>query len=209
MTQKVDLLPEEYSFNRIVRMRVVLWFLIILCSGLLTLLLGEYLNTKAQALEDSIVPLREQVASLQGWGERVVPLATQLGVALERRVVVNELLAEPSWSELLSDVAGATGGRLWLTEFEIKKETTTTEQEQEAFQEVVGELFGTQPTEIEHVTTVIVIKGVAPSNFDVIFFITRLSKSSFLSELRLEVSRMPSLTEDYAAVEFEIRGVVQ
>ncbi|HUT23846.1 MAG TPA: PilN domain-containing protein [Sumerlaeia bacterium] len=193
MNHTVDLLPTEYSAAKAVGKRLGLWIAVNGLAILLALTASLGLRWKATELRSSVERLRSQVSEGQGWAEKVAPLSGKLQEGLERQKVANRLLNEPCWSGLFSDLAGAVGKKVWLNHLDLRKEAARPEEEGKP----------------ERSVTEIRISGASTSNAEVIAFINNLSESKRLSELELEISRMPRVSEESVMVEFRVLGVVR
>lgn len=188
MNRDVELLPEEYFARGVYRKRIVLWAL---ASIVLTAIVcgAAYLQAERVArLEEENVPLRQSVDTLKGLGDQVASLAKDLEVAAGRQRVVEGLLEKTQWSALINEVAKATDGQLWLTEFRIS-EIVSYDSDEDAN------------------TSSIEMRGVAPSNLEVSQFMRRLSISGHLYQLQLNSSHAPRSQDGNSKVEFGISGV--
>jgi Tfp pilus assembly protein PilN len=188
----IDLTPKEYRMGRKVKRRVAAWAAIAVTVSFAVFLTSASFQYRARELEAQVQPMRERVETMGAWSAKLVPLASQLETARNRRLIVDRLLKEPKWSALFSDIAAAAEGDLWLTGARVWKESVTDEESE-------------QETEV----ILLALSGSASSDFEVIRFMTKLSESGHLSSLKLEHSRT---REDDAAgfiVGFELQALVQ
>jgi len=193
MNRTVDLLPTEYTAAKALGKRLVFWVAVDGLVVVLALMAGLGLRWKATELRSSVERLRSQVSEGQRWAGKLAPLSGKLQEGLKRQEVANRLLAEPCWSGLLSDLAGAVGGKVWLSQLDLRKEAVQPEEEGKP----------------EQTATKIRISGASTSNAEVIAFMNNLSESKRLGELELKISRMPRVSEESVMVEFEVLGVVR
>lgn len=190
MNKRIELLPESYLLRQMIRARSKQWAIVAAVAVLVTLVVALSVYVPASSLQMSLVPLRQKVASAEGWEATLAGLAVEVRSALERRRVVDALVHEPHWCGLLSDVASATSRRLWLTGFDVSTESVESEDEA-----LPG---GTR--------TVISISGKASSNDDVIRFVRILSRSDHIEDVELSESKMPGVTGGEVQVQFRIQG---
>ncbi|MFC1736052.1 PilN domain-containing protein [Candidatus Hydrogenedentota bacterium] len=190
MNRQIDMIPEEHFESRLIRQRFMKWLALSITVSAAVLPLGLLTRMNAAKLERSVTPLRESVVSMQGWAGKVAPLADKLQTALGQQSAVKGLLNEPNWCGLFSDVSRAVDKELWLTDLNVRKETRSKEDSGDENREVM----------------LINMSGIAPSNFEVLEFMRRLSESNHLGRLDLKISKMPRFSEDNPSVEFEVRG---
>lgn len=180
----VDLKPRELVVREVQRAMVVKWVrfaiplvaVILVSSGVFVF--NVYRN------EAKMVGIRANVETMRASGAQIAPLASKLRRAYREHGSYQALLSEPSWNELLGDIAGAAGGEVQISEIVMSRQRLETGSSVE--------------------TAVVKIMGVAPSNAGVSQFMQKLSPSAYLSDLALEVSRAARSGADRMGVEFEV-----
>lgn len=193
MKQSVNMMPDEYFATVIVRKRIAAWVAIAVLAVVGSMALSYPATVRAKHKLSVLEPLRQNVASMEKWGERIPSVTTSLRAARTQQQAVSELLNEPFWNGLLADMAAATNGELCITQLDITKH-------------VIDAGGKNKKTEIPVVT----ISGMAPGNAEVIQFMQRLSGSEHLKSLELEASRASSKgREEGLTLEFTIQGVAQ
>ena len=190
MKQHVNMMPEEYFVRDLTRRRVLRWVAFAVVVTAMIFALSYPMNARARRREAILGPLRENVASMEQWGERVALVTERLRVASGQQQAVDELLNEPFWNGFLSEVAAATGGELWITQLD----TTS---------------YLMDDGELETQVPLVTISGMAPSNFEVIRFLRRLSDSKHLQSVELQVSRAARTEEEDFKIEFTIQGIAR
>ena len=191
MGHNIDLIPTDHLVRRAVRKRIAGWVAISAAVILSVALVAFSFQAKVSALDSQVEPLRQQVLAMVEWEQKLAPLAGKLKTARERQQVVENLLNEPSWSGLLSDLAGATGKGLWLTRATATKERVSEEQND------------------EHEATVMTLSGMSSSSLELMRFMTRVGQSRNVSALSLEKSLLSQVEDTPEIIEFELRIVVQ
>jgi hypothetical protein len=184
------MMPEEYFVTDLTRQRALKWMVFGGVVAAAVLAAAYPFNVRARQKTTILEPLRANVASMELWGERVAPVTERLRVASTHQEAANELLHQPFWNGFLSDVAAATGGELRITQLDTAKH-----------------LMGKDDLETE--VYLVTISGMAPSNFEVIGFMRRLSSSEHLQSLELEVSRAQRTKDEGPGIEFIIQGIAQ
>ena len=190
MSHRVELIPEEDMLRQVTRKRLASWAAIAAASVFAVLMLTVSYNGRVRALSASVDPLREQVVVMEKRESLLAPRVRDFQAARQRGEVVRELLQEPSWSELLSDLAAASGEDLWLTRFSVSRDTVTDE---------AGS---------ERAIALMSMSGMASSSSDLMVFMKQFSGSKHVDELGLERSSTAHDENDEGIVEFEISGIV-
>jgi len=190
MTHTVDLVPDNHRVSQAVWKHSVVWVVVGAVAVFAVVLITFALWFRIARLEETVTPLRERVASMRPWENRVGPLTRGLQAAYEKNQVVGRLLVKPFCSELLSDLAQATSDQLWLTQVDITPQSRTEEEQKR-------EVF------------VMSITGASTSDLELIRFMTALTQSEHVSGLDLEMSRAAKSGEGVAVVEFGLRADLQ
>ena len=197
MNHTVDLIPEDTRRRRAVFRRILYWLAITAIVSAGSLGVGVSKWVRAGEFEAQLQPLRERVAAMEGWDQKIAPLAEQLKTAQERHRIVGRLIEEPFWSGLLSDVADASGEGVLLGQVSISREITA--EKDKPSQEV----------------TRLAMSGVAPSNADLLNLLSKLEASKSVKSVSLERSAVnaeqPNAgeAETTGMVNFDVRGIVQ
>jgi Fimbrial assembly protein (PilN) len=190
MNHRIELIPEEVILGQVTRKRLAAWAAVAGAVVVAVLLLAFSYQAKARAMDASVDPLRERVEAMENWELLLSPKALEFQAARLRRDVVRELLQEPSWSELLSDLAATSGDNLWVTQFSALK----------------GSLADEEGAERE--ITLMTISGMTSSSSDLMAFMTAFSGSKHVAELGLEGSSAARGAGGEEMVGFEISGIV-
>ena len=203
MSKQIDLLPDEYYLRQRVTQRILLWLAV---AGAVTgAVILSSINFQRQAAKmeyGSLVPLRSSVASMGYWNDLLAPLAAELETTQQRQVVVNELLKEPRWNGLFSDLAAAADDQLRITNCRIKKERLKPKTPEKNAKKKDPD----QEVKFQHT---LFLAGSAPSNFSIIRFMTKLSGSENLSNLVLEESTLASRAITNSRHFFEMKGTIK
>jgi hypothetical protein len=201
MKSSVDLIPREVRAEQTVHKRILGWIAVGVAVVVAVLLVASSLWVRLGKLDAQVRPLRERVAAMEGWDQKMAPLADRLQSARQRQKIVGRLLKEPFWSGLLSDLSVAAGEKLLLGQVTITKELVNKEpvanKEPDAKDKLQSEIYK------------VLISGIAPSNGELMSFMTQLGSSKNIKSISLEQSRVSQEKEKQGMVTFEIHGVAE
>ena len=194
MSETVNLLPAEFVVQRQVRKRLFAWLTVGIALLAVEILVSYSVALRVKKVETSLEPLREAISGMKGWGEKLAPMTDQLETALERQHLVNGLLVEPFWSEILSDLTQAAPESFWIQEFDVRRDQRTiAENDQESLVDVYE----------------MTISGQVGSSEDLILFLTTFSASEHVTSLTLTMSRMSTEKDSSNRRDFQIVGTVK
>lgn len=190
-TEKLDFMPGEARAARALRNRIRQGFVV--AVGLLGAVVGVAFSQHIHnaGVEAKVAHLRESVASMSEWEDQAGSLADKLETARKKHESMVQLVRGSAWNRLLADLAAATSGHSWLTQCTIVQEPDPASQDEDA-----------------RISTMR-ISGVAASDLDLIGFTSKLTSSSCVEDLRLDMSRKSTDTQLLGMVEFEMFGLVQ
>lgn len=184
MKTMVDLKPQELVVREALQAVIVKWVRFAIPLVALILVSSGAFVFSAFRSDAAMETLRENVVIMRVWGEEIAPLASRLRRATRERGSYQTLLIEPSWNELLGDIAGAAGGEVQISEIAMSRQRLQEGSSEE--------------------TAVLRIMGIAPSNAGVSQFMQKLGPSEYLRGLALEVSRAARSGVGRTGVEFEV-----
>lgn len=191
MTQKIDFIPAEYEQARKRRDRlfrgVALGFTI---SGIVFILATSIRLQVVQA-NTKVEPLREQVASMRQWQERVGMLSEDLRGSIEHQAALDRLTQGANWVDFLDAMSDASNDRVWITDCRLTREEEKLEDG------------------VSRSTSRLALSGVATSDVEVIELMAALSASPYVEDIRLETSRTSSARETLGMIEFAMAGTLR
>jgi len=185
----VNLLPDE-SINRHLRhAKGIRWLAVGLGIVLLVVVYSLFIRRNLVTVRQQLEPLERQLAEKQQLIEKIGELESELERAVEKQNTVQELLDEPAWPHIMSELASAASDNAWFDSMRFAK--TKVRRDDKELIEVQFSLH-----------------GHAPSNFELANFIARLRNSPYFDDVEFEYSQMTELEKGTPVIEFEIQGTL-
>ncbi len=185
----VNLLPDESIDRQQRRIKGIRWLVVGLCVVVLVVVYSLFVRHNLITVQQQLDPLEEQLAEKEQLIERIGELETELERAVEKQNTARELLVEPSWPHVLSELASAADDNAWFDSMRFAK--TKVKRDGKEFVEVQFS-----------------VQGHAPSNFELANFIARLRNSPYFDDVEFEYSQMQKIDEGTPVIEFEILGTL-
>ena len=185
----VNLLPDE-SINRHLRhAKGIRWLAGGLGVVLLVVVYSLFIRRNLITVQQQLEPLERQLAEKQQLIEKIGELETELERAVEKQNTVQELLDEPAWPHIMSELASDASDNAWFDSMRFAKTKVRRHDK-----ELIEVQFSLQ--------------GHALSNFELASFIARLRNSPYFDDVEFEYSQMKELEKGTPVIEFEIQGTL-
>jgi len=185
----VNLLPDESINRNLRRVKGMRWMAVGLAAVMLVVVYSLFIRRNLTGVQRQLDPLEMQLVEKQQLIEKIGELETKLERAVEKQNTVQELLDEPAWPHVLSELASAASDNAWFDSMRFAKGKVRGDGE-----ELVEVQFSVQ--------------GHAPSNFELANFIARLRNSPYFNDVEFEYSQMKKLDKGTPVIEFEIQGTL-
>lgn len=192
----VNLLPDSLIKKAVKHGRVARWLLVGLAAVVLVLGYSFSLRQRVTGVKEDLVLLEKQVAEKQALTEKLTLLEEDIRRAAEKQGTANDLLDQPDWAYVLSDIADAAQNNAWLekltfTKVKVRRQSTDGESAEE--EEIVETRFNAE--------------GHVPSNFELANFMARLERSSRFDDVELDYSELRRVnTGEPHVMRFQIEG---
>ena len=156
---------------------------------LLVSMYSLFIRRNLSTVRQQLAPLEEQLAEKQQLIARIGELETELERAVEKQTTAQQLLVEPSWPHVLSELASAADDNAWFDSMRFAKTKVKRDQE-------------------ENVEVQFSVQGHAPSNFELANFIARLRNSPYFDDVEFEYSQMQKIDGGTPVIQFAIQGTL-
>lgn len=181
MKVAVDLMPPELRARENAHQRASGWVTIVIAVVVALLLVTFALHLQIRRNHAAIEPLRARVAEMQATQPKAIATLAQIQALTKTLMGTKALLQEPDWNALVNDVATAAMPTMWVAQCDMRQPLSSTS------------------TDVAKLT----VLGSAATEQDVASFISRLSTSPRLSDIRVQVGLTPTATPQ-DAVEFTV-----
>jgi len=185
----VNLLPDGSINRNQRRAKGMRWMAVGLAVVVLVIVYSLFIRRNLAAVQQQLDPLEMQLTEKQQLIEKIGELETKLERAVEKQNTVQELLDEPAWPHVLSELASAASGNAWFNSMRFAKTKVRRDEK-------------------ESVEVQFSVQGHAPSNFELANFIARLRNSPYFGDVEFEYSQMKEMDKGTPVIEFEIQGTL-
>lgn len=192
MTQAAELAPEEYRVQRGARRRLIGHLAAGASILAIAMMISNAIRADTRRIWTDIQPLRAEEAEMLLWDGQV-PLLTEEATQWKTRgQQLHELVHQPYWCGILEDLAGAAGERIRVDSMRILAETPDKKE------------AGKLPLRYQ-----LQLAGEARSDVDVVSFLSALSSSPRIRELRLDQFSASGDSESTGTILFSMTGFVE
>lgn len=193
--KQINLIPPEYSHSKYVRRRVTIWAEMVLAVVAMVGALSLNLRGRLQAAENERAGLAMKAEVNRKLAQDLKTIAARKQQAVEKLSALYGIQRKRVCGAILHHIADACGDRVFLVEMTIgrtpkAKNIPAALQRRRADRSTGGD-------------RTIQMKGYALTNIDLTQFVSRLSRSSLLSEVNLKFWRQSDV-EAFKLINFEI-----
>lgn len=190
MKDTIDLIPREFSVRRNARSRAAAWATVAAAAFVAAAFSVFSILVQARRGENEVNDLAQRVSAMTATREQLSPLRQQLEQALQQQMLKEQLLIEPAWNDIISDLSAAINGQIWIQNLQLEQ----------PLNQPAGSALAPG----------LIVTGSASGDIDLLQFMNRFSASPRLEGLVLQQSRPEQAEEGEAArVNFVVQGLVK
>lgn len=192
MTQAAELAPEEYRVQRGARRRLIGHLVVGASILAVAMMISNIVRRDTRRIWTEIQPLRAEEAEMLLWDAQVPLLTEEASEWKVRGQQLRDLVHQPYWCGILEDMAGAAGERIRVDSMRVLAETQDKKE------------VGKAPLRYQ-----LQLAGEALSDVDVVSFLSALSSSPRIKELRLDQFSASGDSDSTGTILFSMTGVVE
>lgn len=192
MTQAAELAPEEYRVQRGARRRLLGHLVAGATILAIAMMISNFIRADTRRIWTDIQPLRAEEAEMLLWDGQVPLLTEEASEWKNRGQQLHELVHQPYWCGILEDLAGASGERIRVDSMRILAESPDKKN------------AGQVPIRYQ-----LQLAGEARSDVDVVSFLSTLSSSPRIKELRLDQFSANGDSDSTGTILFSMTGIVE
>lgn len=177
----VDLMPPDLRARENAQERVGGWAGVLIAVAVALLIVGLALRLQIRRNNAALEPLRLRVAELHAIEPKAIRILADINTLSKTMAGASTLLQEPDWNALVNDVASAAPPSMWVAQCDMRQP------------------LGTNQNETPRLT----VMGSAAEEQDIATFVSNLSASPRLTDLRVQVG-MGTAPANGDAVEFTV-----
>lgn len=189
MKRTIEMLPEVCRVRRAVGRRAALWGVLLGALTVGAVAASIPPRHRASELQRDLDSIRSQIQAMEVWAAQVAPLADRLASLHMHQSEIQQLIEEPAWSIVTSELAAAAVG-VQFTSLKIEREAPA----------AGADSWGRMRLEIE---------GNAASHEAVIGLHRRLAAMAWLERVDLDYASSSGSGGPARSLEFLIRGQVR